>query len=39
MVQHADSATVMTTPVLREIYDMDVHVEQIGGRPIGVYFS
>jgi iron complex transport system ATP-binding protein len=39
VVQHADPASVMTTPVLREIYDMDVHVEQIGGRPIGVYFS
>ena len=39
IVQHAPPDEVMTGPVLREIYDMDVHVENIGGRPIGVYFS
>lgn len=39
VVQHAPPEIVMTTEVLREIYDMDVHVQEIGGRPIGVYFS
>ena len=29
----------MTPPVLRDIYDMDVHVQEIGGHQIGVYFS
>ncbi|MFA5550836.1 MAG: ATP-binding cassette domain-containing protein [Trueperaceae bacterium] len=39
VVHHAGPEVVMTPPVLREIYDMDVHVQEIGGHQIGVYFS
>ncbi len=39
LVHHAAPDSVMTPPVLREIYDMDVNVHEIGGRQIGVYFS
>jgi iron complex transport system ATP-binding protein len=30
---------VITTEKLRDIYDMDVAVEIVGGRRIGVYYS
>ena len=39
VVQHAAPDQVMTPPVLREIYDMDVNVHEIDGRQIGVYFG
>jgi len=39
VVQHAAPDQVMTQPVLREIYDMDVNVHEIDGRQIGVYFG
>lgn len=30
---------VMTPQVLRNVYDVDVQVEEIGGNPIGIYFA
>ena len=39
VVQHAVVDEVMTPEALRAIYDVDVHVEQIGGKPIGVYYT
>ena len=30
---------IMQTPVLREIYDMDIPIHEIDGKRIGVYFS
>lgn len=39
VVQHAAVDAVMTPAALRAIYDIDVHVERIGGKPIGVYYG
>ncbi len=39
ILQHALVDEVMTPAALRAIYDVDVHVENIGGKPIGVYYS
>lgn len=39
VVHHRRPKSLMTQPVLRDIYDMDVRVEEIGEHPIGVYFT
>ncbi|HRP48045.1 MAG TPA: ATP-binding cassette domain-containing protein [Trueperaceae bacterium] len=39
IIQHAVVDEVMTPHALRAIYDVDVHVQNIGGKPIGVYYS
>ncbi len=39
VIQHAPVAEVMTPRALRAIYDVDVHVEEIRGKPIGVYYG
>ena len=39
VIQHAPVAEVMTPGALRAIYDVDVHVEEIRGKPIGVYYG
>ncbi|MCC6310603.1 MAG: ATP-binding cassette domain-containing protein [Trueperaceae bacterium] len=39
VLQHALVDEVMTPEALRAIYDVDVRVEHIGGKPIGVYYS
>lgn len=38
LVEHAGPLEVMQSAVLRNIYDMDVDVQEIGGIPIGIYF-
>jgi iron complex transport system ATP-binding protein len=30
---------VMTEPVLKDVYDMDIRIEKVGGQRIGVYFD
>jgi iron-siderophore transport system ATP-binding protein len=39
-VVHQGSPTeIITEPVLKDVYDMDIPVKDIDGRPIGVYFA
>ena len=39
VVHQGTPAEIMTEPVLRDVYDMDIRIEEVGGRRIGVYFT
>lgn len=39
IVREGPTADIIDTPVLREVYDMEIPIETIGGNRIGIYFS
>ncbi|MFC0862880.1 ABC transporter ATP-binding protein [Sphaerimonospora cavernae] len=39
VIAQGDTATMMSPEVLREVYDLDIDVHEVGGQRIGVYFS
>jgi iron complex transport system ATP-binding protein len=39
VVHQGAPAEIMTQPVLREVYDMDIRIEEVDGHRIGVYFA
>lgn len=39
VVHQGPPEQIMTVPVLRDVYDMDIRIEEVGGRRIGVYFT
>jgi iron complex transport system ATP-binding protein len=39
VVHHGTPDEIMTTQVLRDVYDMDVDIRDIGGRRISIYYT
>ncbi len=39
LIHEGPPAAIMQTPVLRDIYDIDIRIEEIDGNRIGVYFA
>ena len=39
VVHQGPPEQIMSEPVLEEVYDMDVRIEEVGGHRIGVYFT
>jgi iron complex transport system ATP-binding protein len=38
-VHQGTPAEIMTRDVLRDVYDIDIRIEEIDGNRIGVYFA
>lgn len=39
VVHQGPPEQIMSAPVLRDVYDMDIRIEEVGGHRIGVYFA
>lgn len=39
VVHQGPPSTIMTAPVLKDVYDMEIRVEEVDGRRIGVWFG